>query len=74
LEAAEKYADKLDKEVKSLVSEVQKAENAGIPTHNLRTMRDVADGNAGMARNEVKAKKTELERLKGQMNAHLQKR
>lgn len=61
---ATKYKDKLEQEVLAYNEEVKKAEANGIPTTNIRTMRDIAEGNAGQARIQLRQLQTELEKLK----------
>lgn len=55
---------KEEKKVIELDREVKDAESKKLPSFNLRTMRDIAEGNAGQARNELKKLKAALERLK----------
>ncbi len=64
IEHATKHKDKLEKEVKDYGDEMKKAESNGIPTTNISGMRDIADGNAGMARIQLRQLQTELEKLK----------
>ncbi len=64
IEHATKHKDKLEKEVKDYGEEMKKAESNGIPTTNISGMRDIADGNAGMARIQLRQLQTELEKLK----------
>ena len=64
IEHATKHKDKLEKEVKDYGEEMKKAESNGIPTTNISGMRDIAEGNAGMARIQVRQLQTELEKLK----------
>ncbi len=45
-------------------TQIKTAETKGAVTFNIRTMRDVAEGNAGSARNELKLLKTEMEKLR----------
>lgn len=64
IEHATKHKDKLEKEVKDYGEEMKKAESNGIPTTNISGMRDIAEGNAGMARIQLRQLQTELEKLK----------
>lgn len=64
IDHATKYKDKLEKEVLQYEEEARKAESNGIPTTNIRTMKDIAEGNAGMARIQLRQLQTELEKLK----------
>ncbi|MEZ5386173.1 MAG: hypothetical protein R3F13_11725 [Prosthecobacter sp.] len=64
LEHATKHKDKLEKEVTDYGEEMKKAEAKGIPTTNISSMRDIAEGNAGMARIQLRQLQTELEKLK----------
>lgn len=64
LDAATLRVSKEEKKVLELDREVRDAESKNLPTFNLRTMRDIAEGNAGQARNDLKKLKSELERLK----------
>jgi hypothetical protein len=64
IEHATKHKDKLEKEVKDYGDEMKKAESNGIPTTNISGMRDIAEGNAGMARIQLRQLQTELEKLK----------
>lgn len=74
LQGSIKYMEKLEKEVKDYEKDIQAADKKRAPTLSFRTMRDIAEGNAGMARNEVKMKKIELEKLKTQMESLLKKK
>jgi len=58
------HKDKLEAEVRNYDTQIRTAEVKGPVPFSLRTMRDVAEGNAGTARNELKLLKTELEKLK----------
>ncbi len=73
MESSTKHKDKLEKEVKDLEDQIKAAEAKRLPTQSMRTMKDVVEGNAGAARNELKVKKMELERLKAELEA-LQKK
>lgn len=64
IEHATKHKDKLEKEVSDYGEEMKKAESNGIPTTNISGMRDIAEGNAGMARIQLRQLQTELEKLK----------
>ena len=64
IEHATKHKDKLEKEVTDYSEEMKKAESNGIPTTTLSGMRDIAEGNAGMARIQLRQLQTELEKLK----------
>ncbi|HBJ82496.1 MAG TPA: hypothetical protein DDZ88_01195 [Verrucomicrobiales bacterium] len=67
MESSTKYKDKLEKEVKELEEKIKVAEEKRAPTQTLRTMKDVVEGNAGMARNELKVQKLELEKMKSEL-------
>jgi septal ring factor EnvC (AmiA/AmiB activator) len=69
MESSTKHKEKLEKEVKDLEDQIKAAEAKRAPTQSLRTMKDVVDGNAGMARNELKVQKLELEKLKTELEA-----
>ncbi|MDP1586431.1 MAG: hypothetical protein Q8M07_01695 [Prosthecobacter sp.] len=69
MESSTKHKEKLEKEVKELEGKIKAAEEKRAPTYTLRTMKDVVEGNAGMARNEIKAQKLELEKLKSELVA-----
>lgn len=73
MESSTKHKDKLEKEVKDLEDQIKAAEAKRLPTQSMRTMKDVVEGNAGAARNELKVKKMELEKLKAELEA-LQKK
>lgn len=69
MESSTKHKDKLEKEVKEIEEKIKMAEEKRAPTQTLRTMKDVAEGNAGMARNELKVQKLELEKMKSEIEA-----
>lgn len=69
IDADTKFVAKLEKEVKELEDKIRDLEFRGAPAQNLKTMRDIAEGNAGMARNELRLKKAELDRLKSQLTS-----
>ena len=58
------HKDKLEAEVRNYDNQIRSAEVKGSVPFSLRNTRDVAEGNAGTARNELKLLKTELEKLK----------
>lgn len=64
IDHATKYKDKLEREVATYDEEAKKAEANGIPTINIRTMKDIAEGNAGMARIQLRQLQTEYEKVK----------
>jgi hypothetical protein len=66
-ESSTKHKEKLEKEVKDLEEQIKAADAKRAPTQSLRTMKDVVDGNAGMARNELKAQKLEIEKVKAEL-------
>jgi len=75
IESATKYKDKLEGEVKEYESQIKSTETKStIPTFTLRSMRDVAEGNAGVARNELKQLEIEMQKLKSLEAALLIKR
>jgi hypothetical protein len=67
MESSTKHKEKLEKEVKDLEEQIKAAEAKRAPTQSLRTMKDVVDGNAGMARNELKVQKLEIEKMKAEL-------
>lgn len=71
IDSASTHKDKLETEVKNYNDQIKAAELVNNPTFNLRTMRDVAEGNAGLARNELKLLKAELEKRKTEEAAFL---
>lgn len=64
IEATTLRVAKEEQKVAALNREIEDAESKKLPTFNVRTMRDIAEGNAGQTRNELKKLKAELERLK----------
>lgn len=60
---------KLESEVRDLELQIQKEENKGGYTFNLRTQRDIAEGNAGMVRTDLLKLEAELKRLKKEEEA-----
>jgi predicted ATP-grasp superfamily ATP-dependent carboligase len=73
-ESSAKHKEKLEKEVKDIEEQIKAADTKRFPTQTLRTMKDIAEGNAGMARNEVKVQKLELEKLKAELDTLLNKK
>ena len=75
IESSTKYKDKLEGEVQEYDNQIKSTETKStIPTFTLRNMRDVAEGNAGLARNELKALEIEMQKLKSLEAALLIKR
>lgn len=64
IDTATLHVKKEEAKVLDLDKEIKKAEEKRMPTFNLRTMRDIAEGTAGQARNELKKLQFELEKLK----------
>ncbi len=64
INSADAHKEKLEAEVRDYDTQIKNAETKGPVSFSLRTMRDVAEGNAGAARNELKLLKTEMEKLK----------
>jgi hypothetical protein len=63
-DTAEMRAKTAEDKVISYDRQITEAELNQQPTFNLRTMRDLAEGSAGQARNELRKLKAELEKLK----------
>jgi hypothetical protein len=58
------HKNKLEDEVRELGVKIVQMSGRGGSTFNLQTLRDVADGNAGMARNELTLLESELKKLR----------
>lgn len=61
LELAAKHKDKLEQDVRNIEKQIKNAEAKDAYTLPLRTLRDVTEGNAGMARKEWQRLQMELE-------------
>lgn len=68
IDSTDKFREKMEAEVSAYEDQIKVAEANKIPSFNIRTMRDVAEGNAGRVRLDLNALKAELEKL----NAELQ--
>lgn len=64
VETAAKHKDRMEREVRDIDQQIKEAEDKGAYTLPLRTRRDIAEGNAGLARKEWRRLQVELETLK----------
>lgn len=58
------HKNRLEDEVRQLDTRIARESALGGATFNLRTMRDVAEGNAGMVRNQITLLESELKKMK----------
>lgn len=63
IQSHQKFTEKLESEVKELDNKIKAAKKISAPTHTLQTLRDIAEGNAGMARVELLKLREELQKM-----------